>query len=317
MILITGATGYVGRHLVPALQRARVGPLRCLAHASAKSASLQQSAVEWVHGDVGDPDSLRRAMQGVTTVVHLVAVIRERPPAVTFQTVNVDGARNVVEAAKAAGVAHFVHMSTIGAQDNPAYPYLRSRWLAEHAVVRSGLPYTILRASILFGEGDEFFPLLAAPVKALPVVPIAGDGKARFQPLAVDDLARCLAKVVSQAGPQGKVLELGGPEQFTYEGLVDLVGETLGVRRWKVHVLLPLMRAAAWVMEHTQPYPPVTLQQLKVLPVDNVTALDSVQAQFGFVPRSPRGNINHIRQVSRADAWLTLLGSMPRRLRHR
>ena len=153
--------------------------------------------VELAQADVLDPESLQRACEGVDALVHMVAVVRETG-GLTFQQVNYDGTVSLLRAAEAAGVSRFVHASTIGASSDPAVPYLYSRWMAEQEVERSPISSTVLRFSVGFGEGDEFFNVLAALVKASPVVPIAGDGTARFQPIAADDAARCLAAAVDR-----------------------------------------------------------------------------------------------------------------------
>ena len=190
----------------------------------------------------------------------------------TFHRVNYDGTVNLLRAAEAAGARRFVHASTIGASSDPAVPYLYSRWMAEQEIERSPLDHTILRFSVGFGEGDEFFNVLAALVKASPVVPIAGDGTARFQPIAADDAARCLAASVDDDGTAGQVLELGGPKHHTYDEMIDIIAETVGVRTAKVHIPLDVFGPVVSVMEALMPRPPVTSEQLKMLGIDNTTA---------------------------------------------
>ena len=187
--------------------------------------------VEVAHGSVQDPASLAEAMAGVDAVVHLVGIIRERRPSTTFAAVNHGGTRNVAEAARAAGVKHVVYVSALGARDDAGYPYARSKWQGEQEVMGSGVPYTILRPSILFGEGDEFFNTLAALVKMLPLVPVAGSGANRFQPIAADDVARCVATAVLQEAYHGRVIEVGGPRHYTYRELLRVVANVLGVRQ--------------------------------------------------------------------------------------
>ena len=222
---------------------------------------------------------------------------------------------NLLRAAETAGVRRFVHASTIGASSDPAVPYLYSRWMAEQEIERSPLASTVLRFSVGFGEGDEFFNVLAALVKASPVVPIAGDGTARFQPIAADDAARCLAAAVDDDGIAGQVLELGGPEHHTYDEMIDIIAQTVGVRTAKVHVPLDLFTPIVSVMEAVMPRPPVTSEQLKMLAIDNTTALDSVEESFGFAPRPMRGNIDYVKTMSYMDALKINLGLMPAHIR--
>ncbi len=313
MLLLTGATGFVGRRVLKALGTHGL-PIRCLVHTPAWGEVIQSQADELVYGDVLAPASLREAVRGVEGIVHLVAIVREKGPQ-TFERVNLRGTRNLLEAAKEAGVNKFIHASTIGAADDPTIPYLRSRWLAEQEIIKSGVPYAILRSSLLFGEGDEFFNTLAALVKALPVVPIAGDGEAKFQPLAVEDFAECVARALGDKGVLGKVLEVGGPEHITYEGLIDLVCETLQRHPPKVHLPLSMMRPVVSLMDALLPRPPVTSEQLKMLKIDNTADLNSVEEIFGFTPKSVRGNIDYITQLSYMDSLKINLGFMPEYVR--
>ena len=315
MLLVTGATGFLGRRVVQALQLAGHSPVRCLLHRSPSGGASLVDGVETAHGNVQDPASLAAAMASVDAVVHLVGIIRERPPATTFAGVNHVGTRNVVEAAKAAGVKHIVYVSALGARDDPRFPYARSKWLGEQEVINSGVPFTILRPSILFGEGDEFFNTLAALVKLLPLVPVAGSGANRLQPIAADDVARCVATTVLQEGHYGRIVEIGGPRQYTYRELLGAVAAVLRVRRLRVHVPVPFMRAMAAVMERFLPRPPVTREQLRYLDLDSVADEDSVEREFSFAPQPLEENLGYIRSLRLRHAMAMLLGVMPKQVR--
>ena len=206
--LVTGATGFLGREVVKALC-SHGAEVRCLVHTPGNDRVLVGCRVDVHYGSTGDPAALKAVFCDVDVVVHLVAVIREKG-AVTFEEVNRRGTENVVAAARNAGARHFIHMSAIGAADNPQYPYLNSKWQAEKVVIGSGIPYTILRASLLFGQGDGFINTLAGLVRAFPVVPIAGSGRSKFQPMAVDEVARCVAAAADSEELMGKVIEIGG-----------------------------------------------------------------------------------------------------------
>ncbi|MBI2919291.1 MAG: complex I NDUFA9 subunit family protein [Chloroflexi bacterium] len=282
MILLTGATGFVGRNVASALVE-RGHRLRCLVRQTANLSPLKGLDVEFAYGDVTDPASLAPATSGVDTVIHLVAIIREKGE-YTFRRVNFLGTGNLVEAAKNSGIGAFLHISVIGASSDPRYPYLYSKWLGEQEVINSGIPYTVFRSSLIFGEGDIFFNQLAQIVRVYPVVPVVGPGKVRFQPVWVKDVARAFVQAVEGNAFRGRTLYLGGPEHISYEGIIDAIVDTLKLPRWKVHVPLGLVRPAVTAMEALLPNPPITTVELGMVSIDNVTEPDAVEKAFGFRP---------------------------------
>ena len=313
MILVTGATGFVGRHVVREfVSRGRA--VRALVRSEPKAAVLPEQGVETVLGDVLDPGTLSDGLRGVEAIVHLVAVVREKPGR-SFQEVNLQGTQNLLAAAETAGVSRIVHASTVGASSDASQNYLYSRWMAEQEVARSSLKHTIVRFSVGFGEGDEFFNVFAAQVKLFPLVPVVGDGRALFEPIAVEDAARCLVTALESDDYVGRVLEAGGPERFSYDQMLDLVAQHIGARIVKLHLPAALMSPAAAVLETLTPRPPVTREQIKMLRVDNVTEADSVSREFGFEPASLRDGIGYVTRLSLLDALKIHMGIMPLRVR--
>ena len=312
-VFVTGATGFVGKRVVEALRKRGID-VRCLVHSPGKERVLPQEGVDVHYGSVTNIDALNAALYNVDVVVHLVAIIRESR-GTTFEDINHQGTRNVVQAAKKTGVKRFVHMSAIGAGEEPRYRYLYSKWLGEQALIQSGIPYTILRASLQFGEGDEFINTQAGMVRAFPLVPIAGSGRNSFQPIAVEDVASCIVAAVEREDLVDKTVEIGGPEQLTYNQIIRIVGRTLGVKRLRLHIPLLFMRPIVGLMDLLLSRPPATWEQLKMLPIPNVTQLDSVQKIFGFDPKPLEGNIDYIKSISIWDGLKIALGSMPSRIR--
>ncbi|MSQ21767.1 MAG: complex I NDUFA9 subunit family protein [Dehalococcoidia bacterium] len=312
-VLVTGATGFVGRHVVQALveQGAQV---RAVAHRNGHEPVVAVEGIEVCYADVTEPGSWQAALEGVDAVIHLVAIIRERGD-LTFDKVNHQGTAYVVAAARQAGVRCFVHLSAIGSKDDPKFPYLQSKARGEQAVIQSGIPCTLIRGSILFGQGDEFINTLAGVVRVSPLVPVAGDGKTRFQPMHVQDMARCLVRALELDDLRGQTIEIGGPAYLTYEQIMGVIARTYGGWRRSVHVPMPVMRRLVWVMEKTMPHPPATTHQLSMLAFDNIAQLDTVERVFGFTPRPLEGNIDYVHGVSFWDAVRIVIGFMPRRIR--
>ena len=282
MILVTGGTGFVGSHLVPRLVESGY-EVRCLVRSWAKAEALKACGVELVLGDVTNPKSLKQAMPGVETVIHLVAILRESKGA-TFNGVNVGGTKNVILAALSSGVKRLIHIGALGANSNPRYRYIYSKWQGEEAVRSSKLDFTILAPSVMFGAGCGFTKELIGSIKMVPfLAPIPGSGKTRFQPIWVEDLVSCVLQALGGEKSR-QTCALGGPEHLTYEQMLDAIMDTLGMKRIKVHLPLPLMRPAVMVMEKVLSSPPVTSGELRQLEVDNITDLDAVERQFGFKP---------------------------------
>ena len=313
LVLVTGATGFVGREVVKALGD-RGLEVRCLVHTPGRESVLGDQRVDVHYGSVGDEAALKAAFYGVGVVIHLVAVIREKGRA-TFQRVNRQGTELVLTVAKSSGVQHFIYLSALGATNSARYGYLHSKWQAEQAVINSGLPYTILRPSIQFGQGDEFINALAGLVRSFPVVPIVGHGRNRFQPIAVDEVARCVATAVGNEELLGRTIEIGGPEYLSYTEIVDIIAGTYQVSRPKVHMPIWAMRLAVKIMELLLPRPPMTTEQLRMLPINNVAQLHTVEEVFGFKPVPLQGSIDYVQKIGFRDGVRIALGFMPSRIR--
>ncbi|PKB70928.1 MAG: hypothetical protein BZY87_08215 [SAR202 cluster bacterium Io17-Chloro-G6] len=313
VVLVTGATGFLGRRVVHELLERR-HEVRCLVHTPGRERVFNHRTVEVQYGSVQDPASLSNAFYDVEAVVHLVGIIR-RSRRTSFEGVHRVGTANVLGAAKEAGASHFLHVSAIGAINDQSYPYLYTKWLGEREVIGGGVPYTIFRPSVLFGEGDEFLNALAGLVRLFPMVPVIGSGKNRYHPLAVDDLARCIAMTLGREDLKGQTLDLGGTKRMSYDEVVGEVARAMSKRRFRFHVPVWLMYVAALVSQGFMPRPPITTDQLKMLSIRSVAELGEVERVFGFTPRPMEGNIDFVNSVGVADGIQMLLGSMPRRVR--
>ena len=311
-MLVTGATGFLGRRVVPELL-ARRHQVRLLIHSPGSERVFDHCDVEVHYGSVLNPDSLGQVMYGVQSVAHLVGIIRAGR-GLSFDLMHRQGTANVVAAAKEAGVRELVYVSAMGAALNPAYPYSHTKRQAELEVTGSGLDYTILRPSVIFGEGDEFLTALAGLVRFGPITPVIGAGKNRMQPVAVEDVARCVAASVGNSLVKGKTINLGGPDRLSYNALLEEVALAMGRRLRPVHIPLAAAWPAVAVLQRILPRPPVTTAQLRMLGVRNVAEGRDMERAFGFTPKPLRGNIDYVNSVTGGDALRMTLGlSMPRR----
>ena len=311
-VLVTGSTGFLGRRVVEALH-ADGHEVRCLVRTPGFEDRFQARDLDVHYGSVSDMDALRASMYDLDALVHLVAIIRERGGA-TFDSVNRQGTDNVATVAAETGVGHLVQVSAIGANADSTYPYLRSKGQGETAIVAAGVPYSVIRPSILFGTGDEFVSTLAAMVKAFPVVPIIGTGSNLLHPIAVEDVARCIA-ITIRDGPTMTPVEIGGPQHLTYLDIVRVLCRTLNVTRAYMPLPLTFMQNAARIMEAIQPSPPATREQLRMAALPNTADQDSVHRNFHFHPRPLEGNIDFIKTITRWDGLKVAAGIRPARLR--
>jgi NADH dehydrogenase len=313
LVLVTGATGFLGRRVVKELQ-AHHHRVRCLVHTPGQERLFPDRSVDVHYGSVSDPAALAGAFYDVEVVIHLVGILRQRRWR-TFDQINRQGVANVVAAAGETGVKHFIQVSSIGASNSGTYSYLYNKWRGEQEVVNSGLPYTVFRSSVMFGAGDEFLNILAGMVRLFPVVPVVGSGRNRFQPIAVEDAARCIVLGVDREDLKGRTIEIGGPQQLSYNEIIATVARTLGKRPLRFHVPVWLMYLATLVLQQLQPRPLVTTDQLRMLAIRNVAESGVVEQTFGFTPRPLEGNIDFVRSVSFQDAIKIALGSMPAQIR--
>ena len=301
--LVTGANGFVGSHVVPALLDAGHSVVALVrddeagAQVVRRLPAAQRERVEVRRGDVTKPGTLPAALVGVDAVVHLAAIARDWDGGETLRLVNTEGTRNVVAAMRAAGVERLVHLGALGVTDEPDLHYGSSKAKAMAIVRDSGLRPTILAPSLLFGPRDGFFNLLAGLVRMSPgIVPITGSGKARFQPLAIEDLARACVMALGDDAYVGRELLLGGPRYWTYREIVEEVLRGMGARRLLMPMPVAVIRAVAGAAEAVRAPFPVATDQLRQLRHDNIGPLDSVHAGFGFDPRPMEGGLTHLRR---------------------
>jgi uncharacterized protein YbjT (DUF2867 family) len=278
-VLVTGGTGFVGPHVVHAL-RSQDTPVRALVRNASRGTRLANWGAEPTVGDVTDAASLRTACEGVDAVVHLVAIIKGRPE--DFERVMVEGTRNVVAAAQAAGVRRFVLASALGLDERTkdAVPYYAAKWQMEQAVQEAGFEYVILRPSFVFGRDGGVLPTFVRLARFSPVTPIVGPGTQRLQPIWIENLAQYYALALTEPAAANRTFELGGPDAVTWNEFWQRLKRVLGKRRPSIHVPFGVLRAQATLTERL-PGAPVTRDQLTMLALgDNVVSDPSAVETF-------------------------------------
>lgn len=290
-ILVTGASGYVGKrivtlalaagHSVKALSRS--GTLRGL-----DSKVLESPNLTIIAADIGDLPSLRNACQDVDAIIHLVGIIREKGSN-SFEAVHVEGTRNIVTAALDVGVSRYVHMSALGATNQELCTqsgYMRTKAEAEHIVKGSSLDWTVFRPSLIFGHGDEFFSTVLRELVSLPpVIPQIGDGKFLFKPVWLDDVANAFIQALEAENSFGKSYDLVGPKEYSFRELLELErqalfsNQALYSKKPIVPVPLALMKLAVPMMQ-ILPNPPITKDQFAMLLAGNTSTSTEAEKTF-------------------------------------
>ncbi len=290
-IVVTGATGYVGHYVLRELLE-RGHEVTAISRSGAKSSTASGKnlatfdGVKYIGADVATGRNLETAFAGADAVVHLVGIISEHKDQ-TFANVHVGGTKNVLEAAKKAGVKRYLHMSALGAAANAMSGYSSSKFAAEELVRASGLEYTIFRPSLIFGQGDDFFGrVLKNLVSSAPIVPQIGDGSFPFRPVWVGDVAACFAQALDIPQTIGQNYDLVGSQEFSFKELLHLEMKALGIKKPIIPAPIFFMDIAVPLMQILGSLAPITTHQYAMLKAGNTADPSKMNATFKLENKS-------------------------------
>lgn len=290
VVTVFGGSGFIGRQVVKRLA-AQGWTVRAAVRDPIGAGFLKPMGdpgqVNPVHADVTDMASVRAAIAGAEAVINLVGILFEKGKA-SFDAIHHRGAANVAQAAREAGVKHYVHMSALGADKNSPSAYARTKALGEEAVLAAFPTAAIIRPSVVFGPDDDFFNRFAKLARVSPVLPVFtgdgfkpihtetgygvdwfGSGGPTFQPVYVGDVADAIVRTLTEAKAAGKVFELGGPRRYTLKEVLELILSVTGRKPLLVPLPFCVAKIQAAFLKFL-PKPPLTPDQVKLLRVDNV-----------------------------------------------
>lgn len=285
MILVAGGTGFVGAGIVRELAR-RGKPVAVLSrHGGAVARRFPGLAVEGRTGDVTRPDSLPAALTGVDAIVGCQqfpnSPIEDSRKGYTFEKVDAEGTENLLAAAKAAGVRRYVYLSGVGASPEGRH-WFRAKFRAENAVRDSGLAWTIIRPTWIYGPEDRSLNRFLGMARFLPFVPLVGDAeKQRMQPVFIDDVGGAVAESLVNAAAEGRLFELGGPEVMSMRDVVRAALQVSRRRRLLLSSPKFIVKANAWLIQFL-PWRPLTPAAVDFITEDAVADPTEIQQALGI-----------------------------------
>lgn len=297
MILVTGATGFIGqvlvRHLLDDGREVRV-----LLRPSSQTPGLPKGLpVEAALSNINDERSLRAAMTGVDTIYHLVGA-EWRGVQADLTEVEIEGTKTLIQVAEEAGVQRVIYLSHLGADRASAYPVMKVKGIVEEFFRRSGMMHTILRSGLVFGPHDHFTTALAKLMAVYPLIFfIPSPGKALTQPLWVEDLATILTWLLDTSEMDNQTLEIGGPEYLSIQEVIEFVMNITGMNRSLVEIRPSYLRMVAVTLEYLYPSFPHSVYWLDYLANDRTCDLDSVSRQFGLLPARMANHLDYLKGV--------------------
>jgi NADH dehydrogenase len=306
-VLVTGAAGLVGIHTCQELTK-NGWQVRALVRDPARAAmALGQLPVEFRIGDARDATTLRNCLSGCGAVVHLAAIAVEKKGE-SYRETNTAVTERLISAARAESVLRIIFMSQNGADSRSPHPFLHSKGVAQDTVKTSGLRWTILRPSVIFGPEDQFVNVLGRLIRLTPkIFPLPNGGRARFQPIAADDVARVVRLSLEKKESVGQVYALGGAVPLTLREMTERILTAMGTHRKLVPVPVKLLRPVIGLAERILPNPPVTSGLLDLLALDNTISNNALTETFKIVPVPFAGDeLQYLRRITVRNAFHSL-----------
>jgi len=290
-ILITGATGFIGRELVRSFPNK--AEITCLIRK--ESDFLKKLNISAVKCDLTDKETLMNCIKGFDTVIHLAGIVNT-PSKKEFKEKNVTITKNLLDACKAANIKKFVFTSTAVVVSKVQGPYSQSKIEAEQLIKKSGIDYIILRPSVVYGEEDtKNLAGIVKIIKKFPIIPIIGSGRQEVQPVYIKDVAKVLIKAAT-AGIKNKTYFVAGPSTISFEQIIDLVAKRLNKHPFKIHIPAFIPIFLVKIYERIVPKPVIVNEQMARLVTDKTYNIDKTKHDLNFNPISIEEGISSVIQ---------------------
>jgi uncharacterized protein YbjT (DUF2867 family) len=284
VILVAGGSGFIGAAVVRRLVREGADVAVMTAHPDRSRVRIEALGARPVPGDVLDPSSLDRAVEGAQAVIQALTFptfpVEKPRKRFTFEEFDHLGTERMVAAASRAGARRFVFCSGAGAASDASESWFRAKWGGEEAVRRSALEHVIFRPSWIYGPEDRALNRFVAFHRWLPFVPVVGDGRQRLQPVFVDDVAAAVARAASPTGPTG-TFEIGGPDVMDMNEVLGVMMDVRGARKRLVHVP-PFLPKLAGLFLQVLPNPPLSPAAVAFVTGDALADTGPLVAAFGL-----------------------------------
>ncbi len=291
MILLTGATGFIGAHVLLSLAEKNL-QVRCLAR---KPVSSKNPNITYVTGDVLDYDSLLRATEGVDTVYYFIHMMGHQKEQERFDILDRLAINNMVKACKLNGVKRIIHLTGMRDPLEKLSHHLESRKEVEEIIKNSGINYTVFRASVIIGRGGAAFEILDNAVRKFPIIPVFNWGNTKVQPIYIGDVVRYLVECLDKKDTINKCYDIGCSEVFTYKELMRQYAKELGLKRFFISIPSSWNWVSSMVLGKLAPVnPDVVYWLIESLQNNMVCEENDRKTIFGFEPVSFEESIRKI-----------------------
>ena len=307
MILVTGGTGFIGNVLIRHLSQSGY-PVKLLIRPSKESPNLPKGLpLDVAVTSLNDEKGLRAALKGVDVVYHLASA-ESLGRRAQLTEVDIHGTQAITSAAAEARIERLIYISHLGADRASAYPLLKAKGIAEHAIKSSGVPYTIFRSAIAYGEKDHFTNGLAFLLKVSPFfVMVPEEGSSLLQPIWVEDLATALTWSLEMPQTENETIEVGGPEYLSFKQICQLILEKIKIKRKFIDISPVVLNRITELLEIMMPNFPTSVFWLDYLASNRTANMDVLPRIFNLLPSRMNNRLAYLQGKTFRRNWWRMI----------